>query len=59
MVKVYVYLFASRSGRMITVIGKVASENVQFAGNNPPSVTQGRFTTGWQENLELTGIKCG
>jgi len=44
---------------MITVIGKVASENVQFAGNNPPSVTQGRFTTGWQEDLELTGIKCG
>lgn len=44
---------------MIAVVGKVASEDVQFAGNDPPSVTQGRFTTGWQEDLELTGIKHG
>ncbi len=44
---------------MIAVVGKVSGEDVQFAGNDPPSVTQGRFTTGWQEDLELTGIKRG
>ncbi len=57
--KVYLYLFASWCARMIAVVGKVASEDVQFTGNDPPSVTQGRFTTGWQEGLELTGIKHG
>lgn len=42
---------------MKTVVGKVASKDVQFTGNDPPSVAQGRFTTGRQEDLELTGIK--
>lgn len=55
----YSYIFSPWCGRMVTVVRKVASEDVEFAGNDPPGVAQGGFTAGWQKDLELAGIICG
>lgn len=33
------YLFAFWRGRVVTVVGQVASEDVELAGNHPPRVS--------------------
>lgn len=35
----YKYLFAFRRGRMVTIVGQVAGEDVELAGNKPPRVS--------------------
>lgn len=35
----YKYLFALRRGRMVPIVGQVASEDVELAWNHPPRVS--------------------
>lgn len=53
------HLFALWGWRVVAVVGQVASEDVELAGNDPPCVSRLRFALWGQKHPEVSGGERG